>query len=553
MKHFNKKLSTGLLFIIVLSLFSFREKLPDRYFEIIRGLDIFTTLYKELNTFYVDEINPTELLNTGIEAMLQSLDPYTNYIPEDRIEDYRIMSTGQYGGIGTAVARFENEILVLMTFEGSPAEKAGVKIGDRILKIDNKKVDDLNTKEINTLLKGQLGTSLSLTITRKNENKPIVLNMERDRISIKSVPFYGMVSNDIGYVRLTEFSNGAGADIRAALIELKEKGASKLMLDLRGNPGGLLNEAIEVSNLFIPKGKEVVSTKGKIEEWNKNYKATKNPVDVNIPIAVLISNGSASASEIVAGVMQDYDRGILVGQKSFGKGLVQATRPLSYNSQLKLTTAKYYIPSGRCIQAIDYSNRNEDGSVGQIQDSLKQEFKTQAGRSVYDGGGVSPDVEVEAFNYAPITIQLIKNGLIFSFVTDYYYDNLNNIPDPEKFEISDPLFEKFTNWLQNKNYSYESDTEKTLDKLINEAKDDKYYTFLEKELAAVLTEIESHKNEDISTFEDEIKQVLKEEIMARYHKRQGMIQSSFKTDKEVRKAIEVLNDSNKYRSVLSAK
>ncbi len=545
------KIGGAVLLIVILTLFSFKAKISDRYFEIIKNLDIFTTLYKELNTFYVDEINPTELLGVGIDAMLNSLDPYTNYIPEDRIEDYRIMSTGQYGGIGTAVGKFDKKILVLMTFEGSPADDAGMKIGDEILKINNRKVEELNTEEINTLLKGQIGTELSITVGRENQKNPLVFNMKRDRISIESVPFYGMVSSNIGYVRLTEFSNGAGAEIRAALITLKEQGAEKLILDLRGNPGGLLNEAIEVSNIFIPKGKEVVSTKGKIEEWNKSYTTTKNPVDVNIPLAVLISNGSASASEIVAGVMQDYDRGVLVGQKSFGKGLVQATRPLSYNSQLKLTTAKYYIPSGRCIQAIDYSNRNQDGSVGKIPDSLKSEFNTKAGRLVYDGGGVYPDVEVDAFNYAPITIQLIKNGFIFNYATKYYYANQNQIPDPSTFQISEETFKNFKGWLEDKSYSYESNTEKALSKLIEHSKSDKYFSFLEQEIKSVKSEIDAHKKEDIETFKDEIKQTLKEEIMARYHKRQGMIQSSFKTDDEVIEAIKVLNDDKGYASVLT--
>ena len=548
-----RKIGIGLLIVTVFALFSFRAKLSDRYFEIIKNLDIFTTLYKELNTFYVDEINPSELLGIGIDAMLNSLDPYTNYIPEDRIEDYRIMSTGQYGGIGTAVGRFDGKTVVLMTFEGSPAEEAGIKIGDEILEINNKETTDLDTDEVNTLLKGQIGTALSVTIKRTGEKKDLSFTIKRDRINIESVPYSGMVSADVGYIRLTEFSNGAGAEIRSALISLKEEGARKIILDLRGNPGGLLNEAIEVSNIFIPKGKEVVSTKGKIEEWNKTYTANKNPVDIHIPLAVLISNGSASASEIVAGVMQDYDRGVLIGQKSFGKGLVQATRPLSYNSQLKLTTAKYYIPSGRCIQAIDYSHRNEDGSVGKIPDSLKSEFQTAAGRLVYDGGGVSPDVEVQGFNYAPITIQLIKNGFIFNFATEYYYSHQQEVPDPKTFEVDDKLFDEFKNWLEGKNYNYESDTERAIAELIEEAKNDKYYNFLEEEITSVKSEIEAHKAKDIEAFQDEIRQALKEEIMARYHKRQGMIQSSFETDEEVNEAIRVLDDSVFYESLLVSK
>jgi len=546
----NKRIAIVLLIVLTGTLFSFRTKIADRYFDIIKNLDVFTTLYKELNTYYVDEINPTELMEIGIDAMLNSLDPYTNFIPEERIEDYRIMSTGQYGGIGTAVGKFDGKIVVLMTFDDGPAERAGVKIGDEILKIDGNPIDELSKDEINTLLKGQLGTPIEISIKRNNNPQLLNFAMDRERISIKSVPFYGMLDTETGYIRLTEFSHGAGAEIRTALIELKEQGAQQLILDLRGNPGGLLNEAIEVSNIFIPKGEEVVSTKGKIEEWNKTYTSSKNPVDIHIPLAILISNGSASASEIVAGVIQDYDRGVLVGQKSFGKGLVQATRPLSYNSQLKLTTAKYYIPSGRCIQAIDYSHRNEDGSVGKIPDSLKSEFQTKGGRVVFDGGGVSPDVEVEDFNYAPITVQLIRNGFIFNFVTEYYYDHQEDVPDPKSFVLSDRIFNDFKQWIKGKDYQYKSDTEETLSIMIEEAKKDKYYDFLKDEINDLEKEIAQHKAEDIETFSMEIKRAIKEEIMARYHKRQGMIQSSFDTDNEVTEALHVLNDTDQYNKIL---
>jgi carboxyl-terminal processing protease len=551
MKIFNKNIIV-LLAIAFIGLVSFQVKKNDRYFEIIKNLDVFTTLYKELNTYYVDEINPTEIIETGIEAMLESLDPYTNFIPEDRIEDYRIMSTGQYGGIGTSMGKIEDRHVVMMIFEGAPAEISGVKIGDELIDINGNPVEDYTTDEINTLLKGQIGSRVDVKVKRKGVKNPLNFPIDRDRINIESVPYFGLVAEDIAYIRLTEFSSGAGASVRSALVELKGKGAKKVILDLRGNPGGLLNESIEVSNVFIPKGFEVVSTKGKIEEWNKTYTANKNPVDVNIPIAVLISNNSASASEIVAGVMQDYDRGILVGQRSYGKGLVQATRPLSYNSQLKITTAKYYIPSGRCIQAIDYSHRNEDGSIGKIPDSLKSEFKTRAGRIVYDGGGVSPDYAVKNRGYAPITIQLIKKGFIFDFVTKYYYDNIDLKPDPRKFMVSNGLYDEFTSWVSGKDYSYTTATEETIKKLKQTADSDKYFDFLEKEITALEIEIQEHKKEDLKVFQSEIKEALKEEIISRYHKRQGMIESSFENDEEVDEAIRLLNDEVQYKSLLQA-
>lgn len=551
MKLSNKIIIT-LLAIGLIGLVSFQIKKNDRYFEIIKNLDVFTTLYKELNTYYVDEINPTEIMETGIEAMLESLDPYTNFIPEDRIEDYRIMSTGQYGGIGTTMGKIEDRHVVMMIFEGSPAEISGLKIGDELLEINHIPIENYSTDEINTLLKGQIGTTVEVKVNRTGIKKPLRFSINRDRINIESVPYYGLIEGDIAYIRLTEFSSGAGASVRSALVELKGQGAKKVILDLRGNPGGLLNESIEVSNVFIPKGLEVVSTKGKIEEWNKSYTSNKNPVDVNIPLTVLISNNSASASEIVAGVMQDYDRGVLVGQRSFGKGLVQATRPLSYNSQLKITTAKYYIPSGRCIQAIDYSHRNEDGSIGKIPDSLKTEFKTRAGRVVYDGGGVSPDHDVVNRGYAPITIQLIRKGFIFDFATEYYYQNEDVKPDPSNFTVSDNLYSKFTNWVSGKDYSYTTATEETIKELKETADKDKYFDFLEKEIQALEKEIQEHKQEDLKVFESEIKRALKEEIISRYHKRQGMIESSFENDEEVDAAIKLLNDEAQYMKILQA-
>jgi carboxyl-terminal processing protease len=460
------------------------------------------------------------------------------------------MSTGQYGGIGTTMGKIEDRHVVMMIFEGAPAETSGIKIGDELIEINSIPIDDYTTEEINTLLKGQIGTSVDVKVNRKGVKKPLKFSISRDRINIESVPYYGLIAEDIAYIRLTEFSSGAGSSVRSALVELKGMGANKVILDLRGNPGGLLNESIEVSNVFIPKGLEVVSTKGKIEEWNKTYTANKNPVDVNIPVAVLISNNSASASEIVAGVMQDYDRGVLVGQRSYGKGLVQATRPLSYNSQLKITTAKYYIPSGRCIQAIDYSHRNEDGSIGKIPDSLKTEFKTKAGRIVYDGGGVSPDYVVDNKGFAPITVQLIRKGFIFDFTTEFYYENIELNPDPRKFVITDELYGEFTNWVSEKDYRYTTDTEEAIKELKESANSDKYFDFLEKEILALEKEIQEHKKEDLKIFQSEIKKALKEEIISRYHKRQGMIESSFENDEEVEEAIKLLKNEVQYKKLL---
>ena len=375
-----------------LIVFAFSSPSNDRYFQIVKNLDIFATLFKEVNAYYVDEVNPNTLMKTGIDAMLENLDPYTTYIGEDEIEDYLTITTGEYGGIGAVVDRKGGINTIVLPYEGYSAHRAGLKIGDQILKINDVELAGKPSDQINKLLKGQSNSAIKLTIKRYKQEETFDVELQREKITVNNVPFSGMVGADIAYIRLSDFTTKAGAEVGAALKDLKEKGATKVILDLRGNPGGLLEEAINVSNVFIPRGLEVVSTRGKLDAWTKTYRSLNNPVDTEIPVAVLTDNGSASASEIVSGVIQDYDRGVLIGRRTYGKGLVQQTRPLAYNSQLKVTTAKYYIPSGRCIQAIDYSNRNPDGSVGKIPDSLKVEFKTRNGRLVYDGGGLDPDL-----------------------------------------------------------------------------------------------------------------------------------------------------------------
>ncbi|MBC8082837.1 MAG: S41 family peptidase, partial [Hymenobacter sp.] len=360
----------------------------ERYFEIAKNLDIFATLFKEVNTYYVDEVPPAKLVKTGIDAMLKSLDPYTNYIPEDDIEDFRTLTTGQYGGIGAVVVKRGGKTVVQAAYEGYPAQKAGLLPGDEIMTINSVNVEKKNNGDISKLLKGQANSLVKLMVTRYGQDAPVEINITRDKIQVDNVPYYGMLTNDIGYFQLAGFTVDAGKEVRMALTKLKEQGAKKIVFDIRDNPGGLLNESVNISNLFVDKGLDIVSTKGKVTEWNKTYKALDMPFDTTIPVAIITSNRSASASEIVSGVLQDYDRAVVIGERTFGKGLVQATRPLSYNSQLKVTTAKYYIPSGRCIQEIDYAHRADDGTLGKVPDSLRTAYKTQAGRTVYDGGGV---------------------------------------------------------------------------------------------------------------------------------------------------------------------
>jgi carboxyl-terminal processing protease len=547
-KIFRKTFIGGIV-IVFFGFFAFTNP-GERYFEIAKNLDIFATLFKEVNTYYVDEVNPNELMKTGINAMLMSLDPYTNYIPEDDIEDYRTMTTGQYGGIGALIGQKNGRNVVIMPYEGFPAFRHGLKIGDEILTIDGINVKTKSTNEVSRLLKGQANTEMNISIRRHGIEKPIDIKLVRERITINNVPYYGMLEDKIGYIKLSDFTTGASKEVRTALHNLKAKGADKIVFDLRDNPGGLLSEAVNVSNIFIPRGYEVVHTKGKVSDWNKQYKALDQPADLEIPIVVLTSGRSASAAEIVAGVIQDYDRGVLVGTRTFGKGLVQATRPLTYNSQLKVTTAKYYIPSGRCIQAIDYRERSADGSVLKVPDSLKSEFRTANGRIVYDGGGITPDVEVAPLNYAPITTSLVTKGLIFDYATIYHYKN-PEIAKAKDFKISDAEYKEFVKWLADKDYDYVTKVEKTMHDLIENSKEEKYYNEIEDQIMALKRRIQHNKENDLMNFKTEILQLLKEEIVSRYYFRNGMVEASFNHDPVILEAVKTLSNKENYTGFLS--
>jgi carboxyl-terminal processing protease len=522
----------------------------DRYFEIAKNLDIFATLFKEVNALYVDEVNPNKLVRTGIDAMLASLDPYTNYIPEDEVEDYRTINTGQYGGIGAITREIDKRTIVTMIIEGYGAQKGGLEIGDEILKIDGVELSKLTREESSQLMKGQVGTTVSISIKRFGVQKPIDLQFRREKVKVNNVPFFGMVGNDIAYIHLSDFTPDAGKEVRNALTALKEKGAKGVILDLRGNPGGLLIEAVNITNLFIPKGKLVVSTKGKIPENNLKYETLNNPLDTEIPVAVLINRGSASASEIVAGTLQDYDRAVVLGEKSYGKGLVQVSRPLSYNSQLKVTTAKYYTPTGRCIQVLDYAHRREDGSVLSIPDSIKQSFKTTHGRTVYDGGGIDPDLKVEAMNSHPLLQVLSEKGFIFDFVTEYVHKNPKPV-DAREFSLTEDEYQQFVSWMKGKDYSYKSYLEYGLQQLIEEAKKEKYYENLKAQLDQINARLTDSKKNELITNKEQIKRLLEEEVVARHHLDRGRIEAAFKYDMDVKKAMEVLHDNGQYRKVLS--
>jgi carboxyl-terminal processing protease len=534
--------------VVALVIFSFSTT-SERYFEIAKNLDIFATLFKEVNATYVDEVNPGTLVKTGIDAMLESLDPYTNYIPENMVEDYRTLNTGQYGGIGAYTRKIGNRTVVTMVLEGYIAQRSGLKIGDEVLKIDNIELSTLEPGEEGHLMKGQVGTPVSLTVKRMGSDQPIKLDFKREKIKVSNVPYYGMLENNIGYIQLLEFTPDAGKEVKNALVALKEKGATSVMLDLRDNPGGLLHEAVNICNIFLPKGKLVVSTKGKIQEHNQNYETLNAPVDTEMPVTVLINRGSASASEIVAGTLQDYDRAVIVGEKSFGKGLVQVSRPLSYNSQLKVTTAKYYTPTGRCIQVLDYSHRREDGSVISVPDSLKREFKTFNGRIVYDGGGIDPDVKLQPAEAHAITQKLFQDGFIYDYATLYAF-NHPSIAEPRSFSLTNEEYQQFVTWMKGKNYTYTSYLDLQLKELTREAEQEKYYTELKPQLDQIKTKIDENKKTELTLYKDQVKKLLEEDIISRYYLEKGSVESSFKYDHELKKATEVLQNQAQYAKIL---
>ncbi|SEJ02484.1 C-terminal processing peptidase-3. Serine peptidase. MEROPS family S41A [Cyclobacterium xiamenense] len=542
-------LATFLLAGAVVTLFSFYPK-NDKLFSIAKNLDIFASLIRELDSYYVDEIDPDELVTVGINAMLAELDPYTEYIPEEDSDDFRMMTTGEYGGVGAVIGNRLGINMILMPYEGFPAQRAGLRVADELLRVDTVQVVDKNTGEISTLLKGPANTEVEVEVKRGEDT--LTFNLTRKKIVISNVPYHGMVDEETGYIKLSDFTTNASTDVIQAVQALKANGATKLILDVRDNPGGILKEAVKIVNIFIPKRREVVKTLGKLESVNATYATELSPIDKDIPLVVMINERSASAAEIVAGALQDYDRAVLVGRKSFGKGLVQSTVPLSYNSQVKLTTAKYYIPSGRCIQAIDYSLKDEEGNGKSVPDSLRIAFKTKNGRTVFDGAGIEPDVEVDSRSFAPITYSLVTRSLIFRFANEFAL-SCESIPAAREFEVSEELYHEFVEWLQDKEYDYVTRVEKTIEDLERYAEREKYFEEIRDELASLKERVTHSKEQDLITFKEEIKDALKDEIVSRYYYQQGIIEASLDTDAELTKAVEILGDTELYAQILSPK
>ncbi len=543
--NFSKKL----VIIFVIALFSNQLKSQtDSYFEVSKNLEIFTDLYKELDFYYVDDINSGDLMKTAIDEMLMSLDPYTTYIPETDIEDYRFMTTGQYGGIGAMITRRKNFVYISEPYEGFPAQKAGLMAGDKLLEINGISAEGKNTEEISSILKGQPNTEVSILIERNGER--LTKRFKREKITVKSIPYYGILENGVGYIKLRSFTQNCANEVKSALSDLKsQESLNGIILDLRSNPGGLLNESIDIVNLFVGKGEEIVTTKGKTKAWEKTYLSKNNPLDMSTPLVVLINSGSASASEIVSGSIQDLDRGVIIGRKSFGKGLVQQTRKLPYNSQLKVTVAKYYIPSGRCIQSLDYSNRNEDGSAGKVADSLISNFNTRNGRVVKDGGGINPDVIIKQDDISDISISLMNKNLIFDFATDFNYKN-KTIPDIEDFVITDDIFLNFVSFLEDKDYEYTTTTEEALEIFKEITVEEETSELLSGYITAISDVITNNKKNDLINNKSEIKKLLSSEIVSRYYYQEGRIKERLKYDVDIKEALKLFQNIEEYKNIL---
>lgn len=537
-------------FLLVLCLFFGVSYTPD-YFEISKNLDIFYSVYKELNIGYVDGTKPGQLMKTGIDAMLSSLDPYTVYYTENDIEDYRFMTTGEYGGIGATVNDINGKIIIADPYEGFAAYKAGLRAGDQIVGINNINVEGKKSDDIGSLLKGQAGTPVKLKVIKAGQNTPVEVSLDREEIKTKAVPYSGMLPNgETGYIKLISFTDNCSNEVKEAYMALKAKGCKNLILDLRGNLGGLLLEAVNIVNFFTEKGHEIVFTKGKIAEWDKSYLSVNSPLDLQIPLVVLVDENSASASEIVSGALQDLDRAVIIGQRTYGKGLVQQTKDLVYNAKIKFTVAKYYIPSGRCVQALDYSNKDEEGRVEKVPDSLITAFKTKGGRIVYDGAGVMPDVKTSEEKFDNILISLISKFHIFNYATDYYLKH-KEIAPVKDFKLTDAEYQDFVVWLKDKDYDYKTKSELEMADLKKNAEEEKYFADIKSEYDALLNKMTANKKDDLIKHKASVKKYLEEEIASRYYFQKGRVEFSLKTDDDVKEALTVINDPFRMKGILT--
>jgi carboxyl-terminal processing protease len=546
---------TGITLTTIVVLF-IQAKPEDSFFEISKNLDLFTTIFRELNSYYVDPIEPGKMVKTGVDAMLHDLDPYTNYITESDMEDFEFMTTGKYGGIGASMRKRGDEIYVGDVYENSPAQKAGLHPGDQVISIENTQLKGKSIEDVSLLLKGSPGTQVNVKIKDAYTGEESKRIITRGEIEISSVPYAGLIGKDknIAYVKLNQFTQGCAFLVRSSLDSLKNanKNLKGVVVDLRNNPGGLLEEAVQLCNIFVERGQLVVATKGKLVEMDKDYKTQGAPWDTKIPVTVLVNHLSASASEIFSGTIQDLDRGLVIGERSYGKGLVQVTRNIGYNAKLKLTTAKYYTPSGRCIQAIDYSHRNPDGSVGKIPDSLKKIFTTKGGRKVMSGGGIEPDVNVESDDMSKLGVTLYTKNYLFEYATVYSKQH-STIPPASEFSLNETEYENFTKWMEGKDYDYKSETELAIDSVKSLAEKEKYYDAIKADIATLKSKLVHDKQQDLLKNKNEIKKLLESEIVSRYYFLKGRIEQGFRYDNDVEKAINYIEQPTQLQSILQPK
>jgi len=565
-----RKFYTIILLLSLTSQLTYAQKVSERYFDINKNIEIFNSVVKELDMFYVDTVNIEKTIESGIVSMLAGLDPYTNYIAEQEMDDFKFMTTGEYAGVGSYISARKIDgvykVIISGPYEDMPAAKAGLKDGDIILAVDDQDMTRLDNVEattgesgaklsskVSTSLKGQPGTVVKVKIQRPGEKKPREFKITREKIQISSVPYYGMLDNNIGYISYTGFTDKSAQDVKSAFLDLKKQGITSLILDLRGNGGGILEEAVQIVNFFVPKGEVVLSTKGKLKQTERVYRTTLTPIDTEIPLTVLVDRGSASATEIVAGALQDKDRAVIIGERTFGKGLVQVPRDLPYGGSLKVTTSKYYVPSGRCIQAIDYAHHNEDGSVSRIPDSLTHVFKTVNGREVRDGGGIAPDIAIKQDKTPSIIYYLVTQYITYDYATTWSGKH-SNIGPMGAFDISDNDYEDFKEFVKSKkDFKYDAVSEKTLNTLKEAMEFEGYMETAGEEYKALADKLTPNLDRDLDTFKSDIKQLLNLEIVKRYYYRKGEITEEIKNSKEVDEAISILNDSERYKSILSPK
>jgi carboxyl-terminal processing protease len=543
-----------LLGILLLSLITITNgtTFAQNDFEIAKNVDIFVSILKELNLKYADEITPGDLVKNAIDGMLNTLDPYSVYYPESQIEDFRMMTQGQYGGIGALIQQQGEYVVISEPYFDTPSQKAGLRAGDRILKINGQSTFGKNSDDVSTILKGQPGTTLTLDIERPLTKEKLSFTIKREEIKFPTVPYYGMLTESIGYIKLDQFTDKASSEVKAAFMKLKEQGMKYLVFDLRNNGGGLLQEAVNIMNIFVDQNILIAETKGKIPEQNNKYYTRGSAIDKEIPVVVLINEFSASASEIVSGSFQDLDRAVIVGKKSFGKGLVQNVVPLSYNTSLKVTVSKYYIPSGRCVQNIDYFDKDSNGVAPHIPDSLAVAYKTKNGRTVYDKGGVEPDVKTDEVEASTILVTLVQNNLVFDFANQYFVEH-PTISPADQFVVDDQVYTQFLTFVKGKDFKYKTETEDLLEELITVAKQEKYYEEVNPLIEQLKTKIVQEKEKDLLKFKEEISQYLANEIVARYYFQQGRIINQLSYDPDIKMAKQILMDSVRYKSILTGK